>query len=99
MEIGGYDTLYETADPRALMESIKHWTGWLEPVVEDHGATDQEGWFFYRSQADKDAWDDDVGPDEGMIYFIVEPGCLTVVTDGILTAGIRQQFPPSKEAS
>ena len=101
MEIGGYDTIYDTADPAALMTAIMSWTGWTQPVEEkpaDSISATATELFFYRSQADKDIWDDDLGPDNSMIYFIVNEGRLTVVTDGILTAGIRKMFPPTLPA-
>jgi hypothetical protein len=89
MEIGGYDTIYETAEPTRLLLAIMIALGWSAPVTE--WINDRE-LFFYRDQAARDAWDRDVGPDETMVYFIVDPGRLTVVSDEVLTAAIRVRF-------
>lgn len=92
MDIGGYDTIYDTGEPEQLMRAILAAVGWAAPVFE---SDEEHGWFVYPDQAAKAGWDQDVGPEDTMIYFIVDPGRLTVVSDGTMTAAIRGQFPPS----
>jgi hypothetical protein len=105
MEIGGYDTFYHTEDAAALMRTMLEVVGWAEPVTEKLEPTelmreipadllDEVEFCVYPDQAAKDAWDKDLGPDGTMIYFIVSPDSLTVVTDEGLTQKIRLAFPP-----
>ena len=91
MEIRGDDTTYTTATPEQGMQAILALVGWPAPLLEPVAAGEL---FCYRDQASKDAWDRDVGPAGTMLHFIIEPGTLTVVSDGPLTALIRAQYPP-----
>ena len=92
MEIGGHDTIIDTDDPHKAAQKIMDWVGWTNAVIEKD---EDEDFFYYQDQTAKDAWEEKglvPALENTMIYFLIHPGQLTVVTDKELTDSIREMY-------
>lgn len=84
MEIGGYDLIFDTPDPKGLAQRIMNFVNWPDAISES--AFDRPGeeddFFWYENSEAKESWDKDGATEEyeaKMIYFLFDEGHLTAV--------------------
>ena len=96
MEIGGYDTIFETNHAASLANQIVFFLGWDEGIIEkDSGEGFENDFFYYKDKKSKEFWDDMGAPDFGddnMVHFVVHENSLTVVADKKVSELIRKVF-------
>jgi len=84
MEIGGYDLLFDTPDPKGLAKRIMDFVNWPDAVIESAFGFpgEEDDFFWYENAAVKVVWDQDGAieeVDDKMIYFLLREGHLTAV--------------------
>ncbi len=82
MKIGGYELIIKTTRAYTLVENIKKFLNWPEAVIEFDNI-DVDDFFYYKSQATKEAWDIDFTPEleNTMVYFLFGTNQLTTCTN------------------
>ena len=84
MEIGGYDLLFDTPDPKGLAKRIMDFVNWPDAVTESafDNPGEEDDFFWYENAEAKVGWDEDGATPElepKMIYFLLREGHVTAV--------------------
>lgn len=100
MEIGGYDIIIETNNPKGLASQIMWFLGWEEGIIEkDSGKGFENDFFYYKDKKSKAFWDDCGAPETGednMVHFIMREDHITIVADERISTLIREKFCKGK---
>jgi len=87
MEIGGYDLIFNTEDPKGLAQRIMNFVNWPESIIEQDEGQD---FFWYKDAKSKICWDMEGAVLENtMVYFLVREEELTVVVDKEMALSIN----------
>jgi len=92
MEIGGYDLIFKTEDPKGLVQRIMEFVNWPEGIIEQDEGDD---FFWYKDSDSKRGWDmEGAVPslENTMVYFLPRKEELTVVVDKEMALAIRENF-------
>jgi hypothetical protein len=96
MEIGGYDLLFDTLDPKGLAKRIQEFVNWPDAVTQSafDFPGEEDDFFWYENAAAKEVWDQDGAieeVDDKMIYFLIREGHLTaVVGSGEMAKAVKE---------
>lgn len=92
MEIGGYDLIFKTKEPKVLARKIMDIIDWKDSVIEEDG----DDFFWYKNIDCKAQWDEGIDlPENTMVYFIFDEGQLTIVVDKEMADSIKKmRFVP-----
>lgn len=88
MEIGGYDLIFHTKEPKVLAKKIMDFINWPDSVIEKD---EEDDFFWYKNAASKKEWDEGIDlPENTMVYFIFDESQLTIVVDKEMADSLKE---------